>query len=140
MAKLKYSIGKSRKFCKRGESQPKGLDVIWPITKLAKKGNSSCRNWRSSAWKHTRTPRSISKSHILRKEFRVSQKELLFNSRLKFIVAKLCSRWDGPFIITNVFPMVNGHQLKTFHEGPTLTVGEVESISLMELAISDGTP
>ncbi|RDX78078.1 Pol polyprotein, partial [Mucuna pruriens] len=62
---------------------------------------------------------------ILRKEFQVSQKVLLFNSR------KLHSRWDGPFVITNVFPygaielkdehtnntfQVNGHQIKPFHE------------------------
>ncbi|RDX95410.1 hypothetical protein CR513_22081, partial [Mucuna pruriens] len=35
---------------------------------------------------------------ILRKKFQVGQKVLLFNSR------KLRSRWDGPFVITNVFP------------------------------------
>ncbi|RDX89397.1 hypothetical protein CR513_28887, partial [Mucuna pruriens] len=43
---------------------------------------------------------------ILRKEFRVGQKVLLFNSRLKLIAGKLYPRWDGPFVITNVFPMV----------------------------------
>ncbi|RDX61567.1 Retrovirus-related Pol polyprotein, partial [Mucuna pruriens] len=41
---------------------------------------------------------------ILRKDFRVGQKVLLFNSRLKLIAGKLRSRWDGPFVITNVFP------------------------------------
>ncbi|RDX60984.1 gag-pol, partial [Mucuna pruriens] len=41
---------------------------------------------------------------ILRKDFRVGQKVLLFNSRLKLIAGKLRSRWDGPFIITNIFP------------------------------------
>ncbi|RDY09672.1 hypothetical protein CR513_05938, partial [Mucuna pruriens] len=30
------------------------------------------------------------------------------------------------------FPMVNEHHLKEFHELPTPTVGEVESISLVE--------
>ncbi|RDY12783.1 hypothetical protein CR513_02381, partial [Mucuna pruriens] len=92
---------------------------------------------------------------ILRKEFQVGQKVLMFNSRLKLIAGKLHSRWDGPFVITNVFPygaielkdentnstfQVNGHQLKEFHEVPTLTVGEVESISLVEPAMSDDTP
>ncbi|RDX71976.1 hypothetical protein CR513_48610, partial [Mucuna pruriens] len=38
------------------------------------------------------------------KEFRVGQKVLLFNSRLKLIVGNLHSRWDGPFVLTNVFP------------------------------------
>ncbi|RDX70289.1 hypothetical protein CR513_50490, partial [Mucuna pruriens] len=41
---------------------------------------------------------------ILRKEFRVGQKVLLFNSRLKLIAVKLRSIWDGPFVITHVFP------------------------------------
>ncbi|RDY01481.1 hypothetical protein CR513_15182, partial [Mucuna pruriens] len=94
--------------------------VIWLMTKLAKKGNYSCRNWRSCAWKLTRSPGSTRK-RIPRKEFRVSQ--------------KLRSRWDEPFVITNVFPhgavelrdksnnmnfKVNGHQIKLYHEGLTL--------------------
>ncbi|RDX76955.1 gag-pol, partial [Mucuna pruriens] len=41
---------------------------------------------------------------ILRKDFRVGQKVLLFNSRLKLIAGKLRSRWDGPLVITNIFP------------------------------------
>ncbi|RDY03214.1 hypothetical protein CR513_13239, partial [Mucuna pruriens] len=67
---------------------------------------------------------------------------LLFNSRLKLIAGKLHSRWDSPFVITNIFHygvvelrdetsnkifQVNGHQLKHFHEGPTQLQGEVES-------------
>ncbi|RDX75982.1 hypothetical protein CR513_44064, partial [Mucuna pruriens] len=90
---------------------------------------------------------------ILRKEFRVSQKVLMFNSRLKLITGKLCSIWEGPFVITNVFPycvvelkdehtnntfQVNGHQIKLFHEGPTPTAGDLETISLMEPASLDG--
>ncbi|RDX72040.1 hypothetical protein CR513_48532, partial [Mucuna pruriens] len=70
---------------------------------------------------------------ILRKDFRVSQKVLLFNSRLKLIAGKLRSTWDGPFVKTNIFPygafqlkdeqsnntfQVNGHQIKPFYEGP----------------------
>ncbi|RDX91842.1 Retrovirus-related Pol polyprotein, partial [Mucuna pruriens] len=50
---------------------------------------------------------------ILRKDFRLGQKVLLFNSRLKLVVGKLRSRWDGPFVIANV----NGHQIKPFYEG-----------------------
>ncbi|RDY04020.1 Tf2-9, partial [Mucuna pruriens] len=41
---------------------------------------------------------------ILREEFKVGQKVLLFNSRLKLIAGKLHSRWDDPFVITNIFP------------------------------------
>ncbi|RDY07807.1 hypothetical protein CR513_08030, partial [Mucuna pruriens] len=65
------------------------------------------------------------------------------NSRIykqKLIIGKLYSRWDGPFVITNFFPMVNKHQIKLFHEGLAPTMGEMESISLMELAPPDNTP
>ena len=62
----------------------------------------------------------------------MGQKVLLLNSRLKFMSGKLRSRWDGPFVITKIFPFgavelcdpltgqifkVNGHRLKQFHEG-----------------------
>ncbi|RDX77874.1 hypothetical protein CR513_41928, partial [Mucuna pruriens] len=63
---------------------------------------------------------------ILRKDFRVGQ---------KLIAGKLHSRWDGPFVITNV----NGHQIKPFYEGPTPIAGDMEIISLMEPAPPDGT-
>ncbi|RDX96107.1 hypothetical protein CR513_21287, partial [Mucuna pruriens] len=66
---------------------------------------------------------------ILRKEFQVGQKVLLFNSRLKLIAGKLCSRWERPFVITNVFPY-----------GLVPLVGDMETISLMELAPPVDTP
>ncbi|RDY12769.1 hypothetical protein CR513_02400, partial [Mucuna pruriens] len=82
---------------------------------------------------------------ILRKDFHIGQKVLLFNSRLKLIAGKLCSRWDGPFVITNIFPhgvvqlkeehtnrtfQVNGHQVKPFLEGPAPIGEHTEIISL----------
>ena len=69
---------------------------------------------------------------IVRKQFVVGYKVLLYNSRLKLMPCKLHSRWIGPLEVTNVFPYraieerslgnnkvfkVNGHKLKTFHEG-----------------------
>ncbi|KAJ9183360.1 hypothetical protein P3X46_007224 [Hevea brasiliensis] len=69
---------------------------------------------------------------ILRKQFVVGQKVLLYNSRLKLMPGKFYSYWIGPFIVTNVFPYdaveiqsletnkifkVNGHRLKPFYEG-----------------------
>ncbi|RDX88655.1 hypothetical protein CR513_29725, partial [Mucuna pruriens] len=101
------------------------------------------------SWKARETPAVI---QILRKEFRVGQKVLLFNSWLKLIVGKLRSKWDRPFVITHVFPygvvelkdentnntfQVNKHQIKLFHEGPILTMAKMESISLMELTLPD---
>ncbi|KAJ9173780.1 hypothetical protein P3X46_016884 [Hevea brasiliensis] len=69
---------------------------------------------------------------ILRKQFVIGQKVLLYNFRLKLMPGKLRSRWIGPFFVTNVFPYgvveiqsletnkvfkVNGHRLKPFYEG-----------------------
>ena len=42
--------------------------------------------------------------HILRKYFELSQKFLLYNSRLHLFPGKLRSRWTRPFIVKNVFP------------------------------------
>ncbi|RDY10506.1 hypothetical protein CR513_04964, partial [Mucuna pruriens] len=68
--------------------------------------------------------------------------------------SKLRSRWDGPFVITNIFPhgavqlkdehtnntfQVNGHQIKPFHEGPAPTINDIEIISLVEPTPPDGT-
>jgi hypothetical protein len=42
-------------------------------------------------------------SHKLKREFKVGELVLLFNSRLKLFPGKLRSRWSGPFEITKVF-------------------------------------
>ncbi|RDX73347.1 hypothetical protein CR513_47066, partial [Mucuna pruriens] len=91
---------------------------------------------------------------ILRKDFHIGQKVLLFNSRLNLIIGKLRSKWDVPFVVTNIFPhgavqlknehtnstfQVNGHQVKPFHEGPTPATNDMEFISLVEPAPPDGT-
>ncbi|KAK9751001.1 hypothetical protein RND81_02G235000 [Saponaria officinalis] len=80
---------------------------------------------------------------ILRKDFTVGQKVLLFNSRLRLFPGKLKSRWIGPFEITNVFPhgavdirslatnkimKVNGQRLKPYYEG--FRVETMESMDL----------
>ncbi|RDX73604.1 hypothetical protein CR513_46767, partial [Mucuna pruriens] len=74
--------------------------------------------------------------------------------QLRLIVNKLRSRWDNPFIITKVLPygvvelqeeltrstfQANEQQLKIFHEGPTTTIGKVESIFLKEPATTADT-
>ncbi|RDX94608.1 hypothetical protein CR513_22990, partial [Mucuna pruriens] len=68
--------------------------------------------------------------------------------------SKLRSRWDGPFVITNIFPhgavqlkeehtsrtfQVNGHQVKPFLEGPAPNGENMENISLVEPTPPDGT-
>ncbi|RDX97371.1 hypothetical protein CR513_19868, partial [Mucuna pruriens] len=83
---------------------------------------------RLEAYKNSRIyKQKVKKLHdqqILRKDLQIGQ---------KLIPGKLCSRWDGPFVITNIFPygavqlkdeqsnntfQVNGHQIKPFYEGP----------------------
>ena len=41
---------------------------------------------------------------IARKMFELNQTVWLFNSRLRLFPGKLRSCWDGPFIVTQVFP------------------------------------
>ena len=68
---------------------------------------------------------------IRRKSFVVGQKVLLHQSKLNLFPGKLCSRWVGPFVVTNIFPhgavqiksmttenefKVNGHRLKPYYE------------------------
>lgn len=84
--------------------------------------------------------------HIHRKSFEPNQKVWLFNSRLRLFPGKLKSRWDGPYIITHVFPhgaieirdprdgqvfKVNGQRLKPYVEGVS-DEGVIESIHLVD--------
>ncbi|XP_059428549.1 uncharacterized protein LOC132162319 [Corylus avellana] len=74
--------------------------------------------------------RTIGKQ-LVRKEFHVGQKVLIYNSRLKLFPGKLKSRWSRPCIITQIFPhgalevrnpesnrifKVNGHRVKPYLE------------------------
>ncbi|KAL0313052.1 UNVERIFIED_CONTAM: hypothetical protein Sradi_5704500 [Sesamum radiatum] len=93
---------------------------------------------RLDAYENTRLYKEKTKafhdSFILRKQFDVGQKVLLYNSRLKLMPGKLRSRWIGPFEVSNVFSYgaveirsfdmgktfkVNGHRLKPFMSGDT---------------------
>ncbi|RDX88661.1 hypothetical protein CR513_29718, partial [Mucuna pruriens] len=62
------------------------------------------------------------------------KKVLVFKSPLKLIAVELKDE------NTNTTFLVNGHQIKLFHEGPALIVGEMETISLMESAPSVDIP
>ncbi|XP_070672247.1 uncharacterized protein [Malus domestica] len=82
---------------------------------------------------------------ISRKSFAIGQKVLLFSSRLRLFLGKLCSRGPGPFVITNIFPhgaveiqsaktgngfKVNGNRLKPYYE--SFVVHDVEVVPLQE--------
>ncbi|XP_031280658.1 uncharacterized protein LOC116139127 [Pistacia vera] len=70
--------------------------------------------------------------HIVKKNFEVGHKILLYNSRLRLFPGKLKSRWSKPFIVTQVHPYgvveifheqkgtfkVNGQRLKPYIDGP----------------------
>ncbi|XP_057528973.1 uncharacterized protein LOC130807686 [Amaranthus tricolor] len=75
---------------------------------------------------------------ITRREFNIGEKVLVFNSRLKFFLGKLKSRWLGPYTITQVFPYgslevtrangsfkVNGHQVKHYFVSEPLGEEEI---------------
>ncbi|KAL8095135.1 hypothetical protein AgCh_036552 [Apium graveolens] len=85
---------------------------------------------------------------ILRRDFQVGDKVLLFNSRLRLFPGKLKSRWSGPFTMTGVkfhgaieimgqdgtrFK-VNGQCLKLYVNGAF--IGKMETIRLNDLITS----
>lgn len=73
--------------------------------------------------------------HILRKEFKIGDKVLLFTSRFKLFLAKLKSKWSGLFEVvksndngsveikaSNGEPsMVNGQRIKYYFIGETIS-------------------
>ena len=82
---------------------------------------------------------------IFRKEFKVGDKVLLYNSSLSFMSVKLKSKWIGTFVVSHIFDYgaveiisekigkvlkVNGHKLKIFIEGES-TSSQVCKISLL---------
>ncbi|KAH9649231.1 hypothetical protein KPL70_025906 [Citrus sinensis] len=99
---------------------------------------------RNDAYKSSRIYKEKTKAfhdnHILRKNFEVGHKVLLFHSHLKLFPSKLRSQWVGPFVVINIFPhgaveikslktgkefKVNGHRMKPYYENfQTLNVDE----------------
>ncbi|XP_078163505.1 uncharacterized protein LOC144558538 [Carex rostrata] len=69
--------------------------------------------------------------HIIRREFKIGDYVLLFNSRFKLFAGKLKSKWSGPFQVKRVFEhgaveiwsertgafKVNGQRLKVYNHG-----------------------
>ena len=75
---------------------------------------------------------------LIRREFKVGDLVLVNNSRLKFFVGKLKSKWSGPFKVTKVFPhgpievqgptntfKVSGHRAKHYHIREPIEVSNV---------------
>ena len=84
--------------------------------------------------------KKVKKCHdrrILKREFNVGDKVLLFRSRFRFSPGKLLSRWEGPFHIEEVYrsgsikinnfegtkpQVVNGQRLKHYMAGDPINV------------------
>jgi hypothetical protein len=94
---------------------------------------SSLDEWRSEAYENARLSKEkVKKWHdrrILKREFHVSEKVLLYRSHLRFFAGKLLSKWEGPFVIEEVYrsgaikiaslrdnttQVVNGQRLKHY--------------------------
>jgi hypothetical protein len=97
---------------------------------------SSLDEWRNEAYENARLFKEKVKQwhdrRILKREFHVGKKVLLYRSRLRFFVGKLLSKWEGPFIIEEVYhsgvikiasfkdntmQVVNGQRLKHYISG-----------------------
>ncbi|CAM8986687.1 unnamed protein product [Rhodiola kirilowii] len=66
---------------------------------------------------------------IVRREFNEGELVLLYNSRLRLFLGKLCTKWSGPYTVERAYPdghvelsieggksrVVNGQRLKHYH-------------------------
>src|SRR3954454_22110742 len=97
---------------------------------------SSLDEWRNEAYENARLFKEKVKQwhdrRILKREFHVGEKVLLYRSRLRFFAGKLLSKWEGPFVIKEVYrsgaikisslkddttQVVNGQRLKHYISG-----------------------
>src|SRR4051812_6302708 len=102
---------------------------------------TSLDEWRSEAYESARIfKEKVKKCHdrrILKREFNVGDKVLLFRSHFRFSPGKLLSRWEGPFHIEEVYRsgaikinnfegtkphVVNGQRLKHYLAGDSINV------------------
>jgi hypothetical protein len=68
---------------------------------------SSLDEWRNEAYENARLFKEKVKQwhdkRIFKREFHVSEKVLLYRSRLRFFAGKLLSKWERPFVIEDVY-------------------------------------
>jgi hypothetical protein len=114
---------------------------------------SSLDEWRNEAYENARLFKEKVKQwhdkRILKREFHVGEKVLLYRSRLRFFVGKLLSKWEGPFVIEEVYRSgavkiaslkdnttqgVNGKRLKHYIAGDSYNedVDVIQMITLEE--------
>ena len=90
--------------------------AFWEVRKLNAEPKLACKkcllnftsldDWRSEAYESAKMfKEKVNKWHdkrILKREFNVGDKVLLFRSRFRFSLGKLLSKWEGPFHNVNV--------------------------------------
>src|SRR3954465_15090033 len=68
---------------------------------------SSLDEWRNEAYENARLFKDKVKRwqdrRILKREFHVGEKVLLYKSRLRFFAGKLLSKWEVPYVIVEVY-------------------------------------
>ena len=71
---------------------------------------SSLDEWRTQAYENAKLfKEKVKRWHgkrIQKREFNVGDYVLLFNSRLRFFAGKLLSKWEGPYVIEEVYHYV----------------------------------
>jgi hypothetical protein len=114
---------------------------------------SSLDEWRSEAYENARLFKEKVKQwhnrRILKREFHVGEKVLLYRSRLRFFARKLLPKWEGPFIIEEVYrlgaikiaslkdntmQLVNGQRLKHYISGDSYNedINVIQVVTLEE--------
>ena len=102
---------------------------------------SSLDEWRTQAYENAKLfKEKVKRWHdkrIQKHEFNVGDYVLLYNSRLRFFVGKLLSKWEGPYVIKEVYrsstikinnfegtnpKVVNGQRIKHYISGNPINV------------------
>jgi hypothetical protein len=114
---------------------------------------SSLDDWRNEAYENARIFKEKVKQwhdkRFLKREFHVGEKALLYRSCLRFFPGKLLSKWEGPYVIEEVYrsgaikiaslkddttQVVNGQRLKHYIAGDSYNedVDVIQMVSLKE--------
>src|SRR5215204_2423928 len=102
---------------------------------------SSLDEWRSEAYENAKLfKEKVKKWHdrrIIKREFNIGDQVLLYRSRLRFFAGKLLSKWEGPYVVEEVYrsgaikisslqgnatQVVNGQRLKHYISGDSYNV------------------
>jgi hypothetical protein len=102
---------------------------------------SSLDEWRTQAYENAKLfKEKVKRWHdrkIQKREFKVGEYVLLYNSRFRFFAGKLLSKWEGPYVIEEVYcsraikinnpegtnpKVVNGQRIKHYISGTPINV------------------